>query len=254
VRAFAPHPVTIRLLDVGGDKPIPYLPINAEANPFLGVRALRLAFTDPTVFVTQLRACYRAAAAGPLKVMVPMVADGGDVDLFLTLAERARGEVVAEGVEIGEVALGVMLEIPSAILVGDSYFGRITFASLGTNDLLQYTLAVDRGNASLERYRDSLHPSVLRMVRLAVEAAERAGIELSVCGEMAGDPAAALALAGLGVRSLSMSGSSLPAVRRAIRGARLSDVRSAATAALDQGSAAPVRARFDALLADGGPS
>lgn len=254
VRAFGPHPVTIRLLDVGGDKPIPYLPINAEANPFLGVRALRLAFTDPTVFVTQLRACYRAAAAGPLKVMAPMVADDGDVDLFLALAERAHDEVVAEGLEIGEVTLGVMLEIPSAILVGDSYFGRIRFASLGTNDLLQYTLAVDRGNASLERYRDSLHPSVLRMIRLAVEAAERAGIELSVCGEMAGDPVAALALAGLGVRSLSMSGSSLPAVRRAIRGAHLSGVQSAATAALDQGSAAPVRARFDALLAGGGPS
>ena len=179
--------------------------------------------------MTQLRACYRAAAAGPLKVMAPMVADAGDVDLLLSLAERARDELAAEGHAIGEVALGVMLEIPSAILVADSYFGRIDFASLGTNDLLQYTLAVDRGNASLERYRDSLHPSVLRLVRLAVEAAERAGIELSVCGEMAGDPAAAVALAGLGIRSLSMAGSSLPAVRRAIRGVRLADLESAAT-------------------------
>lgn len=251
VRAFGPHPVTIRLLDVGGDKPIPYLPIEEEANPFLGVRALRLAVTDPSLFVTQLRACYRAAAAAPLKVMAPMVADGGDVDLLLSLAKRARGEVVAAGHEIGEVALGVMLEIPSAILVGDSYFGRITFASLGTNDLLQYTLAVDRGNASLERYRDSLHPSVLKLVRLAVEAAERTGIEISVCGEMAGDPAAALALAGVGIRSLSMVPSSLPAVRRAIRKARLSDLQAAAAAAQREGSAAPVRARFDALLPGG---
>lgn len=251
VHAFAPHEVTIRLLDVGGDKPIPYLPIAHEANPFLGTRALRLAFADPSLFVTQLRACYRAAAAGPLKVMAPMAADAGDVDLFLSLAERAREELAAEGHAIGEVALGVMLEIPSAILVGDSYFGRISFASLGTNDLLQYTVAVDRGNAGLERYRDSLHPSVLRLVRLAVEAAERAGIELSVCGEMAGDPAAAVALAGLGIRSLSMAGSSLPAVRRAIRGVRVADLQSAAAVAVDEPSAAAVRTRFEGLLAVG---
>lgn len=254
VRAFAPHEVTIRLLDVGGDKPIPYVPIGHEANPFLGVRALRLAFADPSLFVTQLRACYRAAATGPLKVMAPMVADAADVDLLLSLAERARTELVAEGHAIGEVALGVMLEIPSAILVADSYFGRIRFASLGTNDLLQYTLAVDRGNASLERYRDSLHPSVLRLVRLAAEAADRAGIELSVCGEMAGDPAAAAALAGLGIRSLSMAGSSLPAVRRSFRGVRLADLESAAMVALDDSSAAAVRTRFDGFLAVGSPS
>lgn len=255
VRAFAPNQVTIRLLDVGGDKPIPYLPIGHEANPFLGVRALRLAFGDPSLFVTQLRACYRAAAAaGPLKVMAPMVADARDVDLLLRLAERATDELAAEGQRIGDVAIGVMLEIPSAILVADSYFGRINFASLGTNDLLQYTVAVDRGNANLERYRDSLHPSVLRLVRLAVEAAERAGIELSVCGEMAGDPAAAVALAGLGIRSLSMAGSSLPAVRRALRGVRLADLQSAASVALDEPSARAVRTRFEGLVAVGSVS
>lgn len=254
VRAFAPHEVTIRLLDVGGDKPIPYLPIAHEANPFLGIRALRLAFADPSLFVTQLRACYRAAAAGPIKVMAPMVADATDVDLLLSLAERAREELAAEGHAIGKVTLGVMLEIPSAVLIGDTYFGRISFASLGTNDLLQYTLAVDRGNAGLERYRDSLHPGVLRLVRLAVEAAERAGIELSVCGEMAGDPAAAVALAGLGIRALSMAPSSLPAVRRAIRGLRLADLHTAASVALDEPSAAAVRTRFEGLLAVGSPS
>jgi phosphoenolpyruvate-protein phosphotransferase len=245
VRAFAPHPVTIRLLDVGGDKPIPYLPIGDEANPFLGVRALRLAYRDPGPFITQLRACYRAAHAGPVKVMAPMVADARDVALLLDLAERARGELAAEGLDAGQIELGVMLEIPSAILVADSFFGRIAFASLGTNDLLQYTLAADRGNPGLERYRDSLHPGVLRLIRLAVEAAERAGIELSVCGEMAGDPSAALALAGLGIRSLSMAAPSLPAVRRSLREASLADLRSAATASLDDPSAAAARARFD---------
>jgi phosphoenolpyruvate-protein phosphotransferase len=250
VRAFAPHQVTIRLLDVGGDKPIPYLPIGDESNPFLGVRALRLAYADPSLFVTQLRACYRAADAGPLKVMAPMVADADDVDLLLSLAQRARGELAAENREVGEVALGVMLEIPSSILVADSYFEQIDFASLGTNDLLQYTVAVDRTNASLERYRDSLHPSILRLIRISVETAERAGIELSVCGEMAGDPAAALALVGLGVRSLSMASSSLPAVRRAIRGVRLADLESAVTAGLEDRSATAVRKRFGAQLAN----
>lgn len=248
VEAFAPHPVTIRLLDVGGDKPIPYLPIASEANPFLGVRALRLANDDPRLFVTQLRACYRAAVAGPVKVMAPMVADAGDAALLTSLAARARDELAAEGIAHADVALGVMLEIPSAILVADSYFASLTFASLGTNDLLQYALAVDRGNRALERYRDSLHPAVLRLVRLAVEAADRSRIELSVCGEMAGDPAAALALAGLGIRSLSMAASSLPAVRRAIRGARIAELQATALAALDDASATEVRARFDALL------
>jgi phosphocarrier protein FPr len=252
IRAFAPHPVTIRLLDVGGDKPVPYLPIAPEGNPFLGVRALRLAVTEPDLFVTQLRACYRAAAAaGPVKVMAPMVADAGDVDTLLALAERARAELVDEGQAIGEVALGVMLEIPSAILVGDSYFGRIAFASLGTNDLTQYTLAVDRGNPALERYRDALHPAVLRLVGQAVDAAYRSRIELSVCGEMAGDPAAALALVGLGLRSLSMAAPSLPSVRRAIRASDATTLGREARAALDDASATSARGRFDRLLEAG---
>jgi phosphoenolpyruvate-protein kinase (PTS system EI component) len=256
VDAFAPHPVTIRLLDVGGDKPIPYLPIGGEANPFLGVRALRLARSQPELFVTQLRACYRAAAPSSgatgrrrVKAMAPMIADGGDVDLLLALAERARSGLLVEGREIGELDLGVMLEIPSAILVADRYFGRIAFASLGTNDLLQYTLAVDRGNADLERYRDSLHPAVLRLIRAAVESAAEAKIELSICGEMAGDPVAALALAGLGLRELSMAASGIPDVRRALRSVPITALEAMARAALDDGSAAQVRARFDALRA-----
>ena len=248
VSAFGGTPVTIRLLDIGGDKPIPYLPLPPEDNPFLGVRAIRLAERWPDLFVTQLRACYRAATAGPVKVMAPMIADEGDVATLLDLAHRARASLLAEGVEIGEVLLGVMLEIPSAVLTGDRWFGRVAFASLGTNDLLQYALAVDRGNPALERYRDALHPALLRLIRLAVEAARAPGIELSVCGEMAGDPAAALALVGLGVRSLSMSAPSLAAVRRAIRSNSISDLEAASAAALDAPGAADNRARFTALL------
>jgi len=247
VDAFAGGPVTIRTLDVGGDKPIPYLPLPKEENPFLGERALRLADRYPDLFLTQLRACYRAAAAGPVRIMAPMVADATDVELFLGLAQRARDELVREGREHGSAELGVMLEIPSAILTAPSYFDRLSFASIGTNDLLQYTLAVDRGNPALERYRDALHPALLRLVRMAVEAAGQARVSLSVCGEMAGDPVAALALVGLGVRVLSMSATSLPAVRRAVRSVDAAQVAAAARAADDDRSAADARARFTAL-------
>jgi multiphosphoryl transfer protein len=254
VEAFAGLPVTIRLLDVGGDKAIPYLPLPVEDNPFLGVRALRLAERWPEVFVTQLRACYRAAAAGPVKVMAPMIADGGDVTTLLALADEARSGLQTAGTPIGDISLGVMLEIPSAVLTGRTWFDRIGFASLGTNDLLQYTLAVDRGNPALERYRDSLHPAVLRLIRLAADAADEAGIDLSVCGEMGGDPVAALALIGLGVRSLSMSAPSLAAVRRSIRAASAAELRGLAEAALDASSAADVRALFASENVDTRPS
>jgi phosphoenolpyruvate-protein phosphotransferase len=247
VEAFAGDPVTIRLLDIGGDKPIPYLPMPREDNPFLGVRALRLAVDRPDIFLTQLRACYRAAVAGPVKVMAPMVADAGDAALLLDLARQAREGLDADGVARGDVALGVMLEIPSAVLAADAYFGSLAFASLGTNDLTQYTLAVDRGNPALERYRDAMHPAVLRLIAMSAESARWAGISLSVCGEMAGDPVAALALVGLGVGQLSMGAASLPAVRRAIRAVDAAVLRAEAQAALTDGSAEAVRRRFAAL-------
>ncbi|HEU4673656.1 MAG TPA: phosphoenolpyruvate--protein phosphotransferase [Candidatus Limnocylindrales bacterium] len=247
VEAFAPDPVVIRLLDVGGDKPIPFLRLPAEANPFLGVRALRIAGARPALFETQLRAAMRAAAGlppGVVKVMAPMVADGVDADLLIRLAADARRSLATSGVAHGEVALGVMLEIPSAILTADAYFGRVAFASLGTNDLAQYTLAADRGNPQLGRYQDALHPAVLRLVGDAVSAAERAGIELSVCGELAGDAAGALALVGLGIRRLSMAASSLPAVRRVLRAATVSELERRSADALRLPDAAAVRAMF----------
>ena len=252
VEAFAPHPVTIRLLDVGGDKPIPYLPIAPEANPFLGVRALRLAWDQPGIFLTQLRAAMRAAAGTPpgtVGVMAPMIADARDADLLLRLAAEARESLVVAGVAHGELALGVMLEIPAAILVGDTYLPRLAFASIGTNDLLQYTAAVDRGNRALARYQESLHPAVLRLVRQAVEACDAAGASLSVCGEMGGDAIAALALVGLGVRKLSMAASSLAGVRRAIRSADTAALDEAAQIALAGPTADDVRAGLSALAA-----
>jgi phosphoenolpyruvate-protein phosphotransferase len=247
VEAFPGQPVTVRLLDVGGDKPIPYLPLPAEDNPFLGVRALRLASDRPDLFVTQLRACYRAATSGSIRIMAPMIADANDTATLVALAQRAREELEREGVSFGPAELGVMLEIPAAALTAASYFDQISFASLGTNDLLQYTLAVDRGNPALERYRDAMHPALLRLVRMSVEVAERYDVSLSVCGEMAGDPVAALALVGLGVRTLSMSAGSLPGVRRAIRHADSAQLAAEAQAACFDRSAADARARIASL-------
>lgn len=250
VRPFGPDPVTVRLLDAGADKPIPYLGLKMEANPFLGVRGLRVAAQRPDVFIRQLRAVLRMAAGGPapIRVMAPMVADLADARLATELLDRARQTLDEEGIERGDVELGVMLEVPSAILAADTFFGRVAFASLGTNDLLQYALAVDRGNPDLGRYQDPLHPALLRLVHLSVEAARHAGIDLSVCGEMAGDPAGALALVGLGIRTLSMAPSSLPAVRRAIRVASLDVLEARAQDALGDDSAEAARARFRALV------
>jgi phosphoenolpyruvate-protein kinase (PTS system EI component) len=187
-------------------------------------------------------------AIGPVKVMAPMVADATDVAILLDLAERARASLIADGLAHGDVQLGVMLEIPAAVLVAETYLGDLRFASLGTNDLLQYAMAADRGNAALERYRDSLHPALLRLIATAAEATGRAGVELSVCGEMAGDPAAALALVGLGVHVLSMASSSLAPVRRAIRANEAAALHEAAVDALGSSTAMEVRARVSGLL------
>jgi phosphoenolpyruvate-protein kinase (PTS system EI component) len=218
--------------------------MDREENPMLGVRALRLAERHRELFVTQLRACLRASTSGPIRVMAPMVADATDVATLHALAERARAELADEGAQVGEIELGVMLEIPSAVLTLAAYADRIAFASLGTNDLLQYALAVDRGNPALERYRDHMHPGLLSLIRFAAGASDPAGPALSVCGEMAGDPDAALALIGLGIRGLSMSASRLPAVRRAIRAASADDLARRATDACAAPSAAEARARF----------
>lgn len=248
VEAMAPHPVTIRLLDVGGDKPIPYLPLAPEANPFLGVRGLRLAADRPELFRTQIRAAMRAAVAGPVKAMAPMVTDAADAELLRRLAEEAGTELREAGIAHRSIPLGAMLEVPAAILTAHAYLGELEFASLGTNDLAQYTLAADRGNAALGAYQDPLHPALLRLVAEAVDVCGKVDIDLSVCGEMAGDPAGALALIGLGVRHLSMTPSAIPAVRRAIRRADLANLRAESTAALSDAGAAAVRARFARLL------
>jgi phosphoenolpyruvate-protein phosphotransferase len=244
--AFGPdRPVIIRLADVGGDKAIPYLGLPHEANPFLGVRAIRLAYRSRQLLLTQLRAIWRAGAlAGVVPhVMAPMIATVGDVELFLSLRDEARAGVLAERLPCAEkMVSGIMVEVPSTAILAAELAELIDFFSIGTNDLTQYTLAADRGNAILAPLQDALHPAVLRLIASVVAGADKAGIPVGVCGELAGDPAGALVLVGLGVDELSADAACLDGVRAALAGATRAELDELARAALSAARAETVRA------------
>jgi phosphoenolpyruvate-protein kinase (PTS system EI component) len=250
--------VVVRLADIGGDKGIPYLGLPAEANPFLGVRALRLAYRDRELLGTQLRAIWRAGGlAGVVPhVMAPMVATLEDVDLLDALREEARAAVVEAGHPCAErMVTGIMVEIPAAALLAPELARRVAFFSIGTNDLTQYLMAADRGNAALARFQDALHPAVLRAIAGVVAGADAAGIPVAVCGELAGDPAGALVLVGLGVDELSADAGSLDEVRGALAASTLDELRALARSALVAPDAAAVRDAAALLLARGaGPA
>lgn len=217
LETFAPRPVVLRTLDIGGDKALPYFPIT-EDNPFLGWRGIRITLDHPELFLTQIRAMLRASAGlDNLNLMLPMVSHVGEVDEARALIARACQELREQGEDIAEPKVGVMIEVPSAVYQCEQLARRVDFLSVGSNDLTQYLLAVDRNNARVASLYDSLHPAVLRAIFDAVAAAHRQGKPIGVCGEMAGDPLAALLLLGMGVDSLSMSVSSLPRVKRIVR-------------------------------------
>jgi phosphocarrier protein FPr len=236
-RALNGLPLIIRTLDIGGDKEVPYLSMPAEANPFLGVRGIRLCFARPDLFNTQLRAIYRAAVTGPVKIMFPMIATVEELLTARDMAEAVRVELNAPKVEIG-----IMIEVPSAVLMAAELAQHADFFSVGTNDLTQYTLAMDRLHPSLARQADALHPAVLRMIDLTVRAAKAAGRWVGVCGGMAGDPKGAAILAGLGVAELSMSIPSVAAIKARLRKQSMADMRALAQRALACRNAAEVRA------------
>lgn len=251
--AFGPgRPVVVRLADIGGDKGIPYLRLPAEANPFLGVRAIRLAYGDPELLRTQLRAIWRAGGlAGVVPhVMAPMVATLEDVTLLETLRDDARAAVVAAGQPCAErMVTGIMVEIPAAAFLAPELAQRVAFFSIGTNDLTQYVMAADRGSATLGYLQDALHPAVLRAIAGVVAGADAAGIPVAVCGELAGDPAGALVLVGLGVDELSADAGSLDEVRVALAAVTGEELAALARGALDAPDAAAVRAAAGVLLA-----
>jgi multiphosphoryl transfer protein len=233
LETMAGHAVVVRTLDIGGDKPVPYIEMPREANPFLGVRGLRLCMRRPDLFAAQLRALLRAALHGDLWVMLPMVATPDDLAWGRAQLRAAAESLAAEGiVHRADVKLGVMIETPAAAVTADLLAREAAFFSVGTNDLTQYTMAADRGLGELAaRYRHDA-PAVLRLIGQAAEAAARAGIPIGICGDLAGVPDAAPLLAGLGVAELSMAPAAIPVVKERLRRVTLGEARAAARRAL----------------------
>jgi phosphotransferase system enzyme I (PtsI) len=206
-------PVVIRTLDIGGDKELPYLDLPKESNPFLGQRALRFCLERPDIFRTQLRALLRASRYGNLKIMFPMIAVCSELREAKQLLEEEKGKLLAEGVELAEsIEVGMMIEIPAAAIAADLFAKEVDFFSIGTNDLIQYTMAADRMNETVSYLYQPCHPSILRLIRMVIDAASKEGKWVGMCGEMAGDVTAIPLLLGMGLHEFSMSaGSILPA-------------------------------------------
>jgi len=243
------QPVVVRTLDVGGDKPLPYISLPEEANPFLGVRALRLSLQRPDLFRTQLRAILRAGALANLRIMFPMVASLEEVSQARAFLEQVHQELVREGIEHAwPIETGIMVEIPSAAVMAEALAPVVDFFSIGTNDLTQYTMAAERGNPNLSYLGDALHPAVLRLVDMVVQAAHRYGKWVGVCGELAGDPPAVPILVGLGVDELSVNPAGIPKVKAIIRAMKVEDAKLLAQKALRATNAQEVRSLATGFL------
>lgn len=237
VEGLAPAPVTIRTLDIGGDKPLPGNPelIGPEANPFLGFRAIRMCLENPELFKVQLRAILRASAHGKVEIMYPMIGCAEEIEKANALLAEAKAELKARGQAFDpKLRVGTMIEIPSAALAADTLAPHCQFFSIGTNDLIQYLLAIDRGNNRIAHLYDPTHPAVLRVLKQVIDAARAHNLKVSVCGEMAGDPIYAPLLIGLGVDELSMTPPLLPAVKYLIRAIKFSEAQKLAADCLAQ--------------------
>jgi phosphoenolpyruvate-protein phosphotransferase (PTS system enzyme I) len=254
VDVFKGQPVIIRTFDVGGDK-LPVGGYPSDANPFLGWRAIRMCLDEPELFKTQLRALLRAAKHGDVRIMLPLVVTLDEVRQARHLLDEAAAELDARGVDYRhDLPLGVMVETPAAAVAVDTLVNDVAFFSIGTNDLVQYTLAVDRGSANLAARFTPLHPAVLRLIHRIVEVGSAHRLEVCVCGEMASQPLMAFALIGLGGRSMSVAGRAVPLVKRIIRGVSVEVATDAAMAALNARTAAEaeleLRRRLTAAFGD----
>ncbi len=243
--ALGGRPVIFRTLDVGGDKPLPYLDLGHEANPFLGWRAIRVCLAQPEFFKVQLRAILRAAAHFPIKIMFPMIATLAEWRAARSRLAEARGEVEQAGHSVPErIEIGIMVEIPAAALQAAHFAAEVDFFSIGTNDLTQYTLAAERGNPRVASLADAFQPAVLELIDQVSEAAHAHGKWVGVCGEMAGDPMAVPLLVGLGIDELSMALPAIPRAKQLIRALDYNTARAQAQSALKLESADAVRAMF----------
>ncbi len=242
VEIFSPMPVTIRTLDLGGDKFSSFLPLGKEMNPALGLRAIRFCLKEVRIFRSQLRAILKASAFGHVRLMFPMISGVQEVLDAKAVLEEVKAELDSQGESYDPyLRVGIMIEVPSAVAVADVLARHVDFFSIGTNDLIQYALAIDRVNEHVAFMYQPFHPAILRMIRQAVEAARTAGIEVALCGEMAGDPLCAPILVGLGIRELSMNAGSIPAVKNAIRTLSAAEAEATLTAVLQMNTSQEIR-------------
>ena len=253
--AVRPHPVLIRTLDLGGDKFVPQLKLPREMNPFLGWRAIRFSLEEKELFRTQLRAVLRASVESNIRLMYPMISSLDELLQANQHLEECKSGLRKEGIPFNEqLEVGVMIEIPSAVLIAESLAKRVKFFSIGTNDLIQYSLAVDRLNERIAHLYQPTHPAILNLIRLTVEAAHRNGIWAGVCGEMAGDPVMVPLLIGLGVDELSASPPSVPPVKYLLRRLKSAEAKALADWAVGCESASEILGRSRALTQEIAPS
>lgn len=246
---LAPKPVVIRTLDIGGDKFAHSLNTPHELNPYLGCRAIRFSFENREIFRTQLRAILRASVHKNISVMYPLISGIGELTLANEVLESLKDELRKEGKPFNEdIPVGAMIEVPSAVLIAPDLAEILDFFSVGTNDLIQYTLAVDRGNQKIARLYEPLHPAVLRMIAMVADAGRHAAIPVEVCGEMASDPLCALVLLALGVERLSMAPYAIPTVKEIVRSIKLVTLREFGVKVLEQHRGAHIKTMLvDAL-------
>ncbi len=252
---FVRHPVTIRTLDLGGDKFASQLELADEMNPAMGLRAIRFCLKEKEIFKPQLRAILRASTYGKVQMMFPMISGVGELREAMAVVEEVRGELRRRRIPYDkEMPIGIMIEIPAAAIVSDLLAREVGFFSIGTNDLIQYSLAIDRVNEHVSYLYEPLHPAILRMIRRVVEAGHDAGIPVSMCGEMAGEPIYSYALLGLGLDELSMNAAAIPRVKRILRKSVAYEAKEFAGSLLLHATAAEIdralRKRVDDLFPD----
>jgi phosphotransferase system enzyme I (PtsI) len=239
---MSPNPVTIRTLDIGGDKVLGGNLQYREDNPFMGSRAIRFCLDHPEIFKPQLRAILRASARGKVRLMFPMITGLSELKRTKAVLEEAKKELKADGIPFDpKMPVGVMIETPSAVLVANFLAKEADFFSIGTNDLIQYALAIDRVNERVAHLYEPTHPGILRLIKMTTDAADRAGIKLSICGEIAGDPSLALIVIGLGLKELSMVATTIPEVKKLIRSVSFKDMKKLASRALKLSTAEEVK-------------
>lgn len=237
------HPLIIRTLDVGGDKPLPYLDMQAESNPFLGWRGIRLCLDRPQILQTQLRAILRASSGHQVKIMFPMIATVAEIQAAKAILAQAQTQLRQAGICFDEkIQIGITIEVPSAVAIADQLATEVDFFSIGSNDLSQYVMAADRTNPQVASLADALHPAVLRMMQQTIQAARAAGIWVGLCGEIAADPLAAPIILGLGLDEVSLTPAAIPGFKQAIARFTMSQAQAITAVALQQDSAAKVRA------------